>query len=124
MNEFDGRAFARSLTTGPGVYLMRDEAGKVLYVGKARNLRRRVASYFSRRNLGARLDLLVRKVASMEVSLTRTEAEALLLENEWIKAWKPRFNVSLRDDKSYPWIRLELDHRSEERRVGKECREQ
>src|SRR5690625_6476302 len=77
MNEFDGRAFARSLTTGPGVYLMRDEAGKVLYVGKARNLRRRVASYFSRRNLGARLDLLVRKVASMEVSLTRTEAEAL-----------------------------------------------
>jgi len=110
MNEFDGRAFARSLTTGPGVYLMRDEAGKVLYVGKARNLRRRVASYFSRRNLGARLDLLVRRVASMEVSLTRTEAEALLLENEWIKAWKPRFNVSLRDDKSYPWIRLELDH--------------
>src|SRR5690625_6004086 len=50
------------------------------------------------------------KGASMEVSLTLTEADALLLENEWIKAWKPRFNVSLRDDKSYPWIRLELDH--------------
>lgn len=110
MSGFDGRAFARSLSTGPGVYLMRDAAGKVLYVGKARNLRRRVASYFSRRNLGPRLDLLVRKVAQMEVSLTRTEAEALLLENEWIKAHRPRFNVSLRDDKSYPWIRLEMDH--------------
>lgn len=110
MSDFDGRAFARSLSTGPGVYLMRDEAGKVLYVGKARNLRRRVASYFSRRDLGPRLNLLLRKVASMEVSLTRTEAEALLLENEWIKAHRPRFNVNLRDDKSYPWIRLEAGH--------------
>ncbi|WP_376691005.1 excinuclease ABC subunit UvrC [Wenzhouxiangella sp. EGI_FJ10409] len=110
MSEFDGRAFARSLGTGPGVYLMHDGDGKVLYVGKARNLRRRVASYFSRRDLGPRLNLLVRKVAGMEVSLTRTEAEALLLENEWIKAHRPRFNVSLRDDKSYPWIRLESGH--------------
>ncbi|NEZ03901.1 excinuclease ABC subunit UvrC [Wenzhouxiangella sp. XN201] len=110
MSDFDGRAFARSLSTGPGVYLMRDADGKVLYVGKARNLRRRVASYFSRRDLGPRINLLVRKVASMEVSLTRTEAEALLLENEWIKAHLPRFNVNLRDDKSYPWIRLELGH--------------
>ncbi len=110
MSEFDGRAFARSLGTGPGVYLMRDPDGRVLYVGKARNLRRRVASYFSRRDLGPRLNLLVRKVAGMEVSLTRTEAEALLLENEWIKAHRPRFNVSLRDDKSYPWIRLESGH--------------
>jgi excinuclease ABC subunit C len=110
MSDFDGRAFARSLSTGPGVYLMRDADGKVLYVGKARNLRRRVASYFNRRDLGPRINLLVRKVASMEVSLTRTEAEALLLENEWIKAHLPRFNVNLRDDKSYPWIRLELGH--------------
>ncbi|WP_376696001.1 excinuclease ABC subunit UvrC [Wenzhouxiangella sp. EGI_FJ10305] len=110
MSDFDGRAFARSLSTGPGVYLMRDAGGKVLYVGKARNLRRRVASYFSRKDLGPRLNLLVRKVDSMEVSLTRTEAEALLLENEWIKAHRPRFNVNLRDDKSYPWIRLETAH--------------
>ncbi len=110
MSEFDGRAFARSLGTGPGVYLMRDAAGKVLYVGKARNLRRRVASYFNRRDLGPRLNLLVRKVEHMEVSLTRTEAEALLLENEWIKAHRPRFNINLRDDKSYPWIRLETAH--------------
>ncbi|MFW5927196.1 MAG: excinuclease ABC subunit UvrC [Wenzhouxiangella sp.] len=110
MSSFDGRSFARSLSTGPGVYLMRDDRGRVLYVGKARNLRRRVASYFSGRDKGARINLMLRKVADMEVSLTRTEAEALLLENEWIKAHRPRFNINLRDDKSYPWIRLEIDH--------------
>jgi excinuclease ABC subunit C len=110
VSEFDGRAFARSLATGPGVYLMRDVQGKVLYVGKARNLRRRVASYFDRARQGPRINLMVRKIASMEVSLTRTEAEALLLENEWIKAHRPRFNINLRDDKSYPWIRLDTAH--------------
>ena len=110
MSAFDGRAFAKNLSSGPGVYLMRDAGGKVLYVGKARNLRRRVASYFTRQQRSPRIELMLRKVASMEVSLTRTEAEALLLENEWIKAHKPRFNVNLRDDKSYPWIRLEAGH--------------
>ncbi|AKS42186.1 excinuclease ABC subunit UvrC [Wenzhouxiangella marina] len=111
MSEFDGRAFARSLSTGPGVYVMRDAEGKVLYVGKARNLRRRVGSYFDRRDKGARINLMVRRIAAIEVSLTRTEAEALLLENEWIKAHKPRFNINLRDDKSYPWIRIDTSHR-------------
>ena len=110
MSEFDGRAFARSLSTGPGVYLMRDARGQVLYVGKARNLKRRVGSYFDRRDKGSRINLMVRKIASMEVSLTRTETEALLLENEWIKAHRPRFNINLRDDKSYPWIRLDTSH--------------
>ncbi|MEE4297135.1 MAG: excinuclease ABC subunit UvrC [Wenzhouxiangella sp.] len=110
MTEFDGAAFARSLKTGPGVYLMKDEHGKVLYVGKARNLRRRVGSYFDRRDKGSRINLMIRKIRGMEVSLTRTEAEALLLENEWIKAYKPRFNINLRDDKSYPWIRLDTSH--------------
>ncbi len=110
MSDFDGRAFARSLSTGPGVYLMRDGRGQVLYVGKARNLKRRVGSYFDRRDKGARINLMVRKIASMEVSLTRTEAEALLLENEWIKSHRPRFNINLRDDKSYPWIRLDTSH--------------
>lgn len=110
MNEFDGAVFARSLGTGPGVYLMRDGDNRVLYVGKARNLRRRVGSYFDRRDKGSRINLMVRKIASMEVSLTRTEAEALLLENEWIKACKPRFNINLRDDKSYPWLRLDPSH--------------
>jgi len=89
---------------------MRDEQGKALYVGKARNLKKRVASYFDNRDKGPRLNLMIRKIHSMEVSLTRTEAEALLLENEWIKSLKPRFNINLRDDKSYPWIRLSSDH--------------
>jgi len=110
MSEFDGAAYARRLATGPGVYVMKDIQGRVLYVGKARNLRRRVASYFDRRDKGSRINLMVRKIASMEVSLTRTEAEALLLENEWIKAHRPRFNINLRDDKSYPWIRLDTRH--------------
>ncbi len=110
MKGFDGRAFARTLATRPGVYVMRDERGKVLYVGKARNLRRRVASYFDGRDKGPRINLMVRRIAAVEVSLTRTEAEALLLENEWIKAHKPRFNINLRDDKSYPWIRLDSSH--------------
>jgi excinuclease ABC subunit C len=105
-SSFDGRAFARKLAESPGVYLMRDADGKPLYVGKARNLRKRVGSYFDRRDKGPRIGLMVSKIASMEVSLTRTETEALLLENEWIKALAPRYNINLRDDKSYPWIRL------------------
>ncbi|MEX0915915.1 MAG: excinuclease ABC subunit UvrC [Wenzhouxiangellaceae bacterium] len=103
---FDGYAFARTLAEAPGVYLMRDAEGRALYVGKARNLRKRVASYFDRRDKGPRIGLMISKIASMEVSLTRTEAEALLLENEWIKSLTPRYNINLRDDKSYPWIRL------------------
>ena len=103
---FDGRAFVKTLSNSPGVYLMRDAAGKPLYVGKAGNLKKRVASYFNRSDKAGRIALMVSKIASIEVSLTRTEAEALLLENEWIKALKPRYNIDLRDDKSYPWIRL------------------
>lgn len=107
---FDGRAFARGLANAPGVYLMRDREGRALYVGKAKNLRKRVASYFDRRDKGPRIGLMVSKIRSIEVSITRTEAEALLLENEWIKALKPRYNINLRDDKSYPWIRLTTAH--------------
>jgi excinuclease ABC subunit C len=107
---FDGREFAKTLTTGPGVYVMKDQVGRVLYVGKAKNLKRRVASYFNGQDKGGRINLMIRKIAAIEVSLTRTETEALLLENEWIKAHKPRFNISLRDDRSYPWIRLSVEH--------------
>jgi len=109
-NGFDGKAFAARLPTRPGVYLMRDEAGEPLYVGKARNLRKRVASYFDARPKIERIMRMVAKVRQIEVSLTRTEGEALLLENEWIKSQRPRYNVLLRDDKSYPWIALTTDH--------------
>ena len=107
---FDGKAFAARLPTRPGVYLMKDAAGQALYVGKARNLRKRVASYFDARPKIDRIMLMVARIRDIEVSLTRTEGEALLLENEWIKSLKPRYNVLLRDDKSYPWIMLTTDH--------------
>lgn len=108
--EFDGKKFARRLSAGPGVYLMRDATGKALYVGKAANLRKRVSSYFDARPKIDRIMRMVARIRSIEVSLTRTEAEALLLENEWIKSLKPRYNVLLRDDKSYPWLMLGSDH--------------
>ena len=108
--EFDGKKFARRLSAGPGVYLMRDTEGTALYVGKALNLRKRVSSYFDARPKIERIMRMVARIQSIEVSLTRTEAEALLLENEWIKSLKPRYNVLLRDDKSYPWVMLGTDH--------------
>jgi excinuclease ABC subunit C len=108
--EFDGKKFARRLSAGPGIYLMRDAEGTALYVGKAANLRKRVSSYFDARPKIERIMRMVARIQSIEVSLTRTEAEALLLENEWIKSLKPRYNVLLRDDKSYPWVMLGTDH--------------
>jgi excinuclease ABC subunit C len=103
---FDGRAFARTLTAEPGVYRMLGDADQALYIGKARNLRKRVESYFSNRPRDARITSMVMQVQRIEVIVTRTEAEALLLENQLIKALRPRYNIDLRDDKSYPWIRL------------------
>jgi len=107
---FDGKAFAARLPTRPGVYLMRDESGQALYVGKARNLRRRVASYFDARPKVERIMRMVARIHAIEISLTPSESEALLLENEWIKSLKPRYNVLLRDDKSYPWIAVSCGH--------------
>ena len=107
---FDGKAFASRLPTRPGVYLMRDTEDTALYVGKARNLRKRVASYFDSRPKIERIMRMIARTAEIEVSLTRTEGEALLLENEWIKSLKPRYNILLRDDKSYPWIALSTQH--------------
>lgn len=107
---FDGRAYARTLTQGPGVYRMIAVDEAVLYVGKARNLRKRVESYFARGAHDARITSMVAQVARIEVIVTRTEAEALLLESQLIKALKPRYNIDLRDDKSYPWIHLAHEH--------------
>jgi excinuclease ABC subunit C len=89
---------------------MLDEQGKVLYVGKARNLKRRVASYFRKSGLAPKTHALMRQVAAVDVTVTHTEAEALILENNLIKAHRPRYNVLLRDDKSYPFIYLSTDH--------------
>ena len=101
---FDGKAFVRGLSTAPGVYRMLAADGAVLYVGKAGALKKRVASYFSGAPKPARTMAMLAQVAAMEVTVTRTEAEALLLENQLIKSLKPRYNVLLRDDKSYPYV--------------------
>jgi excinuclease ABC subunit C len=103
---FDSVEFVRSLSHRPGVYRMLDAHGNVLYVGKARDLRKRVGSYFSRRATDAKTQALLQAVAEVETTVTATDQEALLLEYNLIKQHKPRFNVVLRDDKSYPYIRV------------------
>jgi Excinuclease ABC subunit C len=104
--EFDGKAFVARLSTAPGVYRMYAADGSLLYVGKAGALKRRVASYFNSAPKTARIQSMLAQVARMEVTVTRTEAEALLLENQLIKSLAPRYNVALRDDKSYPYVLL------------------
>lgn len=106
---FDGRAFVRNLTDRPGVYRMLDQKGTVIYVGKARNLKRRVGSYFTRTLTDRKTIVLVRQIRKVEITVTNTEAEALILENNLIKELQPRYNVLLRDDKSYPYIHLSTD---------------
>src|SRR5665213_3588075 len=102
-----------ALTTmplSPGVYRMLDVRGDALYVGKARNLKKRVVAYTQPMRLDERLRRMVNETVAMEVITTHTEAEALLLEANLIKRLKPRFNIVLRDDKSYPWLMLTDDH--------------
>ncbi|MFP6795585.1 MAG: excinuclease ABC subunit UvrC [Pseudomonadales bacterium] len=105
-SSFDSEAFLQSLTRRPGVYRMLDSQGDVLYVGKARNLRSRVTSYFRASGLATKTIALMNKVRDIQVTVTASETEALLLEQSLIKAERPVYNVLFRDDKSYPYICL------------------
>ena len=107
--DFDVDSFLRGLTGRPGVYRMLGADDEVLYVGKAKNLRKRVSTYFRKSGLGIKTAALMSQVERVEVTVTHTEAEALLLENNLIKELRPRYNVLLRDDKSYPWIHVSTD---------------
>ena len=105
-HSFDHQSFLKTVSTRPGVYRMIDRQGKVIYVGKAKNLKKRLASYFRKSGLSIKTLSLVRNIHQIEVINTRTESEALLLENDLIKNLNPRYNILFRDDKSYPYICL------------------
>ena len=126
MSKFDHKSFLNSLTTRPGVYQMYDAAHKLLYVGKARNLKNRVGSYFRASGLTGKTMALVARIQEIQVTVTSTEVDALLLEHNLIKSHQPPYNILLRDDKSYPYIfmssqdkypRISL-HRGAKRRKG------
>ena len=106
MSSFDPKAFISALPARPGVYRMLDAEGRILYVGKARSLKARVGSYFRADQLQPKVQALVRLVAGVEVTMTNSDTEALLLEHNLIKRHRPRFNVILRDDKSFPYLHI------------------
>ncbi|MDD4914975.1 MAG: excinuclease ABC subunit UvrC [Methylococcales bacterium] len=107
---FDVKAFLKTLTQCPGIYRMLNEAGEIIYIGKAKNLKNRVSSYFGSQSASPKQQAMVARISAIEVTVTRTEGEALLLESQLIKQFKPRYNISLRDDKSYPYVFISSFH--------------
>ena len=108
---FDTKIYLKTLTSLPGVYCMQDVQGQVIYVGKAKNLKKRVSSYFvSSKTDSPKTQVMIKQVENIEVTVTHTENEALILENNLIKSYKPRYNILFRDDKSYPYLYLSSDH--------------
>ncbi|MBD8513783.1 excinuclease ABC subunit UvrC [Photobacterium sp. 2_MG-2023] len=107
---FDAKSFLKSVTNQPGVYRMYDQAGDVIYVGKAKDLKKRLASYFRVQVSSEKTRALVRNICKIDVTVTHTETEALILEHNYIKQYLPKYNVLLRDDKSYPYIFLSGQH--------------
>ena len=103
---FDSQTFLKTLTQRPGIYQMLDAEGAVLYVGKAKKLKNRVSSYFRKSGLSLKTQALVKRIVDIEVTVTETEIEALILEHNLIKQYRPPFNILMRDDKSYPYIFL------------------
>ncbi|MFJ5337733.1 excinuclease ABC subunit UvrC [Pectobacterium sp. CHL-2024] len=106
---FDASAFLKTVTSQPGVYRMYDAGNTVIYVGKAKDLKKRLASYFRSHVASRKTEALVKSIKHIDVTITHTETEALLLEHNYIKLYQPRYNVLLRDDKSYPMIFLSSD---------------
>ena len=98
------RNILQTLPNKPGVYQHLDKNGKILYIGKAKDLKKRVSSYFTKSHDNARTYVLVKKIVDIKTIVTETEFDALLLENNLIKEYQPRYNVNLKDDKTYPWI--------------------
>lgn len=110
ISNFDIKAFLKTLTQRPGIYKMLNDKGEIIYIGKAKNLKNRVSSYFRSQSASPKQQAMVAKIASIEVTVTHTEGEALLLESQLIKRHKPRYNISLRDDKSYPYVFISTFH--------------
>jgi excinuclease ABC subunit C len=123
---FDSASFLKNLTTRSGIYKMLNDQGEIIYIGKAKNLKNRVSSYFKNSSATTKQQVMVAKIAAIEVTITHTENEALILESQQIKRHKPRYNICLRDDKSYPYIFLSNHeflqisiHRGAKRKLGR-----
>lgn len=109
MAHFDSKSFVKNLPNRPGVYKMLGQNNSVLYVGKAKNLKKRITSYW-RKNQDSKTQVLIQQIQNIEITLTQSENEALLLENNFIKTLKPRYNIVFKDDKSYPYLYLSADY--------------